>query len=182
MTKTASEVPSTPVGAFEVPIAPQELCNLNLYQGPSPGVIQARPVELGHQPGKDRTMEVIPHEIAGYRRPDMADWMSATAWSNGRPLATGAGYGLRIGPSQRDRFFEAAWLSVGLELPDGTETDVSISAAFWRSCSEIRSASIGRWMLEAGFAPWLARRPPRFLLEPLRGNRFRLWSDFPTAG
>ena len=32
--------------------------------------------------------------------------MYATAWSNGRPLRTGAGYGIGLSASDRDRYFD----------------------------------------------------------------------------
>jgi hypothetical protein len=45
--------------------------------------------------------------------------MHATAWSNGRPLSTGAGYGIRLSASDRDRFFDRGWQVVSIYVRDG---------------------------------------------------------------
>ncbi len=39
----------------------------------------------------------------------------AVGWSNGSPSSTGAGYGLKVGVEDRDRFFERAWAEVLLD-------------------------------------------------------------------
>src|SRR4051812_41670219 len=74
--------------------------------------------------------------------------MKATAWSNG------AGYGLRISASDRDRVFDTSWSAVLLKLPDGSVASVGLSQSFWRRCSEVRSAELGQWMLVIRLAPW----------------------------
>jgi hypothetical protein len=75
--------------------------------------------------------------------------MKATGWSNGRPLSSGAGYGLRISVSDRNRFFLPDWSHVLLEVDGGGPLVVALSASFWKTCTELRSAEIGRWLLSS---------------------------------
>ncbi len=76
--------------------------------------------------------------------------MRATAWSNGSPTSSEAGYGLRISAVDRDRFFDRAWTEIVLDLPDQSSTSIPLSDSFWKRCSELRSAAVGRWLLTAG--------------------------------
>jgi hypothetical protein len=96
------------------------------------------------------------------------------AWSNGRPLPTGAGYGLRLSDRDRDKYFDPGWAEVIIDLDHGEKVPVSLSDSFWRSCSELRSAAIGRWLLLNGLAPWSRGRPPTVLLSKVDDNRFNL--------
>src|SRR5205823_1972956 len=43
---------------------------------------------------------------------------------------------------------------VVIDLEDGQSARVALSSSFWRSCSELRSATIGRRLLDRGAAPW----------------------------
>ncbi len=47
-----------------------------------------------------------------------------------------------------------------------------LSESFWRDCSELRSAAVGRWLLAAGLAPWPRGAPPVLELVPVVGNTF----------
>lgn len=100
--------------------------------------------------------------------------MLVSAWNNGRPLGSGAGYGLRISEADRDQFFEPCWDSVEIELGSADVVAVPLSRSFWRTCTELRSAAVGRWLLAFGLAPWPKGTPPRLELVGLRGDRFRL--------
>lgn len=102
--------------------------------------------------------------------------MRATGWSNGRPLSSGAGYGLRISVSDRDRFFRPDWNHVLLEADGSRQVVVRLSASFWKTCTELRSAEIGRWLLRRRLAPWQKGAPPSVEIEAIGGNRFRLRS------
>ncbi len=42
--------------------------------------------------------------------------MIVTAWNNGRHHTSGAGYGLKVGAADRDRFFDSAANAVVLDL------------------------------------------------------------------
>ncbi|GDY33043.1 hypothetical protein GTS_46760 [Gandjariella thermophila] len=100
--------------------------------------------------------------------------MRVTAWSNGNPRPSGAGYGVRLSAADRDRHFDRSWTSIVLDLGAGEVTVVALSASFWRRCAELRSASIGRWLLGRGLAPWPKGQPPRLVLRHLHGDRFQL--------
>jgi hypothetical protein len=93
--------------------------------------------------------------------------MQVTAWNNG-----GAGYGLEIRASDRDRFFDRHWRAVVLELSGQGQAVVAVSPSFWRRCSELRSAEIGRWLQRNGLAPWPRGRRPKVIMEHVTGNRF----------
>jgi hypothetical protein len=83
-----------------------------------------------------------------------------------------AGYGIRLTAADRDRHFDPEWTSVVLELAEGPTIEVPLAASFWRSCSELRSADLGRWLLAAGRAPWPKHTPPAIAVNPIAGNRF----------
>jgi hypothetical protein len=105
--------------------------------------------------------------------------MRATAWNNGSHSATGAGYGLRISRQDRDRFFDPQWQEVVFDLGGEAEATTALSESFWRSCSELRSADIGRWLLRHDLAPWPRGRPPVVTVTHIEGNRFLA---LPAAG
>ena len=103
--------------------------------------------------------------------------MRAKAWSNGAHHSTGAGYGLKVSVQDRDRYFRPEWDVVLLEIPGEGTTSVTLSASFWRTCSELRSAAIGRWLLSAGRAPWPRGAPPDLELTPVTDNHFIVRAD-----
>jgi hypothetical protein len=103
--------------------------------------------------------------------------MRATAWNNGTHKASGAGYGLRISQKDRDRLFDPRWREVVFELGREAEATAVLSESFWRSCSELRSAEIGRWLRRHNLAPWPNGRPPAFEVRQLSDNRFAI--DLP---
>lgn len=100
--------------------------------------------------------------------------MRVTGWSNGHSHSSGAGYGLRIRASDRDRWFDRSWDRVEIDLDNGSQASVRLSKAFWGSCTELRSVVIGRWLLEHGLAPWPRREPPVLTLRPINNNKFEL--------
>jgi hypothetical protein len=100
--------------------------------------------------------------------------MRVTAWSNGTPTRSGAGYGLRVAPLDRDRYFLREWASVDLELTGSDTTTVRLPASFWNRCTELHSAAVGRWITHRRLAPWPAGSPTRLTLIPLAPARFRL--------
>jgi len=108
--------------------------------------------------------------------------MIVVGWNNGSPNnRTGAGYGVRIVREDRDMYFQNTWSSVIIELDNGDLLDVKLSASFWRGCTELRNAKIGKWMLEQGLAPWPKGDPPKLKLEPIGNRRLRLIAcNFPT--
>lgn len=100
--------------------------------------------------------------------------MRVVGWSNGQPLPTGAGYGVRLSGHDRDEYFDPGWHEVIVDLDHGEVARVSLSKSFWRSCSELRSAAIGRWLLQQRPAPWPRGEPPAIMLRHVVGNRFEL--------
>ena len=105
--------------------------------------------------------------------------MKVVGWDNGSPNnRTGEGYGIRIVPKDRDRYFQRTKSSVHIELENGDLAKVKLSDSFWRDCVELRSAKIGKWMVNVGLAPWSINSPPNLILEPgaKRKFKFRLTS------
>lgn len=100
--------------------------------------------------------------------------MRAKAWNNGQHLASGAGYGIKLSAKDRDGVFMRGWKTVQLEVPGQGITSVRLSDSFWRRCSELRSAALGRWLRENGMAPWPKGQPPTLLIEQRTGNAFRV--------
>ncbi len=102
--------------------------------------------------------------------------MIVTAWNDGKNLKTGGGYGLKIAIGDRDKFFDQIWTDVELELP-GSDIPIRVNtakASFWDGCQELIHKEIGKWLISRNLAPWKSRHPPKFKLEPIKGNRFRL--------
>jgi hypothetical protein len=98
----------------------------------------------------------------------------ARAWSNGSPRSTGAGYGIRISIIDRDRVFDPGWPTIEIDLGMLGCVTVALSDAFWRGCSELRSADIGRWLIGQGLAPWPKGGPPSLELTHVSDNMFKL--------
>jgi hypothetical protein len=98
-----------------------------------------------------------------------------SGWSKGSANnRTGAGYGIQISYTDRDRYFRRNWGSVEVVLDNGEVVDVSLSEKFWTTCPELRSSVIGRWLLNQGVIPRAKGKPPEFALEPIGDRRFRL--------
>jgi len=101
--------------------------------------------------------------------------MIVTGWKAGSPNnRTGGGYGIRLTRRDRDIYFQKWWPAVDIELSGVGPVEVNLSRSFWKNCIELRSAAIGKWMLDRGLAPWLKGNPPRLQLEPCGDRRFRL--------
>ena len=112
----------------------------------------------------------------------------ASAWSGGRANnETGAGYGLRIKISDRDRVFNEneRHKPVTLKLVGNRksyEVTVSINNdCFWNNCPEFRDQEIGLWFIEnefinkdPGSSPWPYRKPPKFQIVPIGKYRFEV--------
>lgn len=97
--------------------------------------------------------------------------MRATGWHGGGSPEDAAGYGIKFTERDRDQYFRTDWSEVAIEVGD-SEATISLSPSFWRTCSELRSAELGRWLLESGAAPWLRGQPPSIAVRHVDGNRF----------
>jgi hypothetical protein len=103
--------------------------------------------------------------------------MKVVGWDNGAPdNRNGEGYGIRIVPKDRDRFFQRAKSSLYIKLGDGHTVRFRLSDSFWGDFAELRSPKIGKWMLNVGLAPWSIGSPPNLRLEPIPYRKFRLTS------
>ena len=100
--------------------------------------------------------------------------LRVTGWSNGSPGRRGAGYGVRLSHYDRDHYFDRGWREVMVSLDSDEIVAVPLSKSFWRSCPELRSAAIGRWLLRHRLAPWPHGHPPAVLLRHVVGNCFEL--------
>jgi hypothetical protein len=103
--------------------------------------------------------------------------MEVRAWNNGAHHRSGAGYGLKLRIADRDSLFDPEWTHIVLTVPGEGEVSVPLSASFWRTCSELRSATIGRWLLRSGQAPWSLGTPPTIRLIHIGDNRFVVEAD-----
>ena len=95
--------------------------------------------------------------------------MIVTAWNDGKKYPTGAGYGLKIDAADRDRYFQREWKTVTLVLEgQGAPVEVNVDKpSFWnKTCRELISAEVGRWLIKNGLVPWPKGRPPKLVLEP----------------
>ncbi len=85
--------------------------------------------------------------------------MTLSGWQGGTA-------GFRVRSESRARVLERIKKSlrqVVVELPGhGTRPRCRITATFWTTCPELRSAEIGRWMESQGDKPWPLGKPPRY--------------------
>ena len=103
--------------------------------------------------------------------------MIVTAWKNSKHHPGGAGYGIKIGCEDRNRFFKREWGSVILEF-EGTNLQAEVNIkkeSFWGpTCSELIKKEIGIWLQDNGMAPWPQCHPPKLSLEQISNRRFIL--------
>jgi len=103
--------------------------------------------------------------------------MIVTAYNNGAHSRSGAGYGFKVHPEDRDAHFKPEWKTILLEI-DSEAAPVEATMpgeAFWsENGHEITHPAVGKWLRRNGIAPWPRGNPPRFILEPIEENRFRL--------
>jgi len=103
--------------------------------------------------------------------------MNVTAWNNGAKSKSGSGYGFKISIEDRQRYFNKNWQTIDLFLP-GLDKSISINISkhsFWnKTCRELISQEIGKWLLSNGYAPWPKGHPPRFELQHISNNIFRV--------
>ena len=98
--------------------------------------------------------------------------MHVSGWHNGGPPLEPAGYGLKFVARDRDKYFDRDWTTVVVALEGADDVELPLSASFWRSCTELRSAQVGSWLLAQGAAPWPKGSPPGVVVTPDVGNRF----------
>jgi hypothetical protein len=102
--------------------------------------------------------------------------MQVTAWNNGKHHRTGAGYGLKLASSDRDRYFRKSWKHVSVSLPNGVVVSLNTDKdSFWNeTCRELIGKEIGAWLIAEGLAPWRTGQPPRLELKRTGDAKFAL--------
>lgn len=103
--------------------------------------------------------------------------MKVTAWNNGANSKTGSGYGFKISIEDRQKYFSEQWQTIDLLLPK-LDKPISINinkSSFWnKTCRELISQDIGKWLLSNDHAPWPKGMPPKFELLHVNNNVFRI--------
>ena len=107
----------------------------------------------------------------------MSSTFTVTAWNNGSPKKTGAGYGLKIKKEDRDSYFKKKYKNVFMSL-EGYSHQISINVdkpSFWgNACRELISKDIGLWFIKNKKNSWSKGKPPKFQATHLGENKFRL--------
>ncbi|GMO16720.1 MAG: hypothetical protein Pg6A_02810 [Termitinemataceae bacterium] len=95
--------------------------------------------------------------------------MEVSAWS-------GNTYGVRVGYANRDKFFNSSWDWIEVEIENKTHR-FRLTGSFWDGCPEFRDSGgtvIQDWLRRNYTVPWPNGSPPRFKLEVIGEQRFRL--------
>lgn len=106
--------------------------------------------------------------------------MIVTAWNNGKHNKSGAGYGLKLEASDRDKYFSKDWAFIILELDKNPQSiNVNINKpSFWGpNCRELIKKEIGIWLQSNGLAPWPKGKPPKLSLVNISTNIFHVKLD-----
>ena len=106
--------------------------------------------------------------------------MEVSGWFGGRPKgshnSSDGTFGIRIGIANRERYFDRAWTEIEVEMEGRCEV-FQLTPGFWRHCPEFRDSGTPRirgWLQRNRSLTWDRGRPPRMVLVPVSGNRFRL--------
>ncbi len=104
--------------------------------------------------------------------------MIVTTWKNGKHAKKGTSYGLRIGTSDREKFFDREWEAVVVEF-EGSDSETVVNVgkgSFWTpGCGELISTDIRDWLYKTGVVDtWEKGHPPRLILKSVGEARFRL--------
>ena len=98
-----------------------------------------------------------------------------TAWNNGTHQASGAGYGIKLTPKDRDKYFRRPKVFLNLE---GRTGDIPVNTdkqSFWNdTCRELISKEIGAWLISNCQAPWKKGHPPKLRLETAGKQTFKV--------
>jgi hypothetical protein len=104
--------------------------------------------------------------------------MTVSAWSDG----SGRTYGIRVGKDGRDNFFDPAWQWIDVDI-EGTTHRFQITDGFWNDCPEFRDSGapvIREWLRRNNKIPWEKGKPPKFVLEVVGAQHFRLIDEGAT--
>ena len=73
----------------------------------------------------------------------------------------------------KKKYFKPSWNKV-IVILEGKEVYVNLTDSFCRNCRELRSKKIGQWLIERGHHRWERGKPPKFNLEHIEDNIFKL--------
>jgi hypothetical protein len=98
-----------------------------------------------------------------------------TGWRGGySQRSKGGTYGLRFG-RLRKVLIEGKPDYLELHLTGRGDVRVIVTAGFWNRCPEVRHREIGAWIMGQGIKmPWPSGKPPRFPIERVGRNSFRV--------
>lgn len=105
--------------------------------------------------------------------------MIVTGWNNGRHYSSSAGYGIKISPEDRDKYFNRKWRSVSIKLPGKVgflKVNVDKKSFWTRVCGELAVKDIGIWLKKNARVPWPKGNPPKMVMEKIGSNKFEVKS------
>ncbi|MCG7569374.1 hypothetical protein MHM89_05465 [Pseudoalteromonas sp. CNC9-20] len=86
-------------------------------------------------------------------------------------------YGVRVGPKNRENYFDPAWETIIVVL-DGQEYTFKLTDGFWNECPEFRESKdepvIKNWLLKYRTLNWPNRQTPKMELIPIEPKKFKL--------
>jgi len=91
-------------------------------------------------------------------------------------VPTRNGFGLYLGCSLRDEWVTKGTSWVCLELESYVcIPEIKLRRGFWKQCPEFMADEIYDWYLMQGLPiPWPSGKPPRFVIERVEGQHFRV--------
>ena len=98
-----------------------------------------------------------------------------TAWNNDSHQTSGAGYGIKLTPRDRDKYFRRPEVFLNLEGRTGNIPVNTDKPSFWNdACRKLISKVVGLWLISNGKAPLEKGRPPKLQLEPAGKRTFKV--------
>lgn len=83
-------------------------------------------------------------------------------------------FGIRIASEDYKKFFSPTWQEIECEV-DGAYIRLPVPHHFHNGRYEFRGGKISQWLVRNGQTNWMPCVPLAVQLEPLGGNRFRLF-------
>ncbi len=101
--------------------------------------------------------------------------MIVSTWNASSYNDSGAGYGVRISASDREKFFDKSWKSIILYIGKFENSVIlPIRGTFWTICPELRNMKIGEYLIVNGLNKWKKGKPHKLILFPQNDNQFML--------
>lgn len=99
--------------------------------------------------------------------------MIVTTWNNGQFHKTGAGYGFRVNKKDRNSFFNPTWESIYVVV-ENEQIEIELRKTFWSTCNELRSKTIGEFLINHNLESWTKGKPHHLILTPIKDQLFSL--------